>query len=249
MIRMDWLVLVSVVLTVASLLPSIWCYFTGRNDRVWGRFAFFPWIVLVYGAYFMEDKPLSGVFTMIFEMGLVIALFQILADLFLGPRTLDYGDKKAWRIPGTVTPWWMTLLWNVAATQILYFWVRVPALGELFSFVDKYPKATFVVISFVYFLVFELIVNNWTTWWSRRNCWQPFGVAVYALLAELGTVISMDAIMAQLPELADVIRAFSMLPLSNTLIGGTVMGCAITLMFIAFCFALYERQPKPVPVS
>lgn len=146
------------------------------NKKVYGEGLIIPFAFLAYGVLTLNDKLLEIAFWFSVSAGAM----QILADGILTDMTLSY-PKKSWKIHKT--PWWMTILWIVALTQLSYLCLRLYSMeleiNTLFSI--------FIPISFLYFLAFEVVVNNFTDWWSRRNCWQVFNVAVYALIAELLT--------------------------------------------------------------
>lgn len=185
------------------------------NKKVYGEGAIIPFAILLYGALTLNDKLLEIAFWFSVSAGAM----QIIADGILTDMTLSY-PKKSWKIHKT--PWWMTILWIIALTQLSYLYLR------LYSMELGLNKALsiFIPISFLYFLAFEVAVNNFTVWWNRRNCWQVFNVAVYALIAEFLTC-------AIIPIFLDY---FSIIGTNKTLIWESIIMGLGAGIFIASSF-------------
>lgn len=159
------------------------------------------------------------------------AIQPLLADSFLVPRTLRY-EKSESKIKET--PWWMVLLWGIAVTQLVYVWFRIEEMTNL----HPLSYALFIVGGWLYFLVFELVVNNWSKWWTRHHCYQLFNVAIYAMIAEALTVAAIPVTSQLFLNLQEVI-----LRTSAAVISGLIYGCFVAAAFTVLCaIECYRRR-------
>ena len=211
--------LISVLAVLLSLLR--------KND---GRWSIVSAIILTFGAWQTGENYLRISCVMGFEIALLQAL---VADPELVKHTLKYAES---RIKIRVTPWWMIILWYVATAQLNYLWIRIDAVIMYFNITADFAIAIFAIkyvifisIGNLYFLSFELIVNNFTYWWERRNCNQFLNVAYYAVVAEFKTV-------AILPPLVSIAL---FLGIEWSFITGVIAALFIASFFVNTCKRYY----------
>lgn len=173
------------------------------------------------------DDSLTKSFTLAVIAG---GIFQpILADPYLTRHALNYPKS---RLKLRETPWWVCMLWTMALTQLCYFWYYLELRSVLeLDFLPLRKYLLFIVVGSLYFYIFELIVCNFTFWWSRRNCKQPLGVAAYATEAEIVTVMTLPIFCA----LAIKTQIMALIALS------AVEGIAIAGFF---CYACKNHKIK-----
>ena len=219
----DWVVIMSICLTLA---PVVMAVNTKKSDQIiYGDDEILAWLCLLAGAILTGDRNLINSFW----FGLIIGIIQPIADLHLTEKTLIYPDKKNLILK---TPFWVVCLWCIALAQLCYLWARIDDLMKFFSIPDN-PTAKwflFVTIGFLYFLIFEIIVSNWTDWWRRKNCKKIWGVPIYALCAELATVILLTLFFSPTDTLGRVV------------ISGWINGFVIISIFIVFCKMAYDPK-------
>jgi len=173
--------------------------------------------ILVLGLIFSDSSLRQAVC-----FGVIVAICQlVIADPYLVDKTLIY--RKRGRL-FMDTPWWMAVLWGVAMTHLAYGFFMLAPLSP----VKRY--LLFVVGGSVYFYVFEFIASNHSVWWERRRCWQPQGVAFYATVAEVLSVLALPLVFH--------LRSYGGPP---SIIIGLMGGAVISLLFIISCRISYRE--------
>lgn len=175
----DWLIVLSVVVLVPALLV--------RNSAVRDVAVPLSFVCIISAVGFNQNYASLVIFGLIAG-----SLIQPLwADPYLTRHTLVY-EKTPITFP--FTPWWMVVLWGVAVVQLSWGWIMWERLlGDSWLSIGL-----FTIAGWLYFLVFELLVNNHTKWWTRKNCRQIYNVAVYAMLAEAISVFILPFIIRHL---------------------------------------------------
>lgn len=221
------------IVFASFLIVFLWLLCTIHLKRWQGEGAAVAWIILLIGALFVDDAQLK----LAFWFSLPIALAMVfIADPYLVKRTLSYGhdDGSFLRKRIRDTPIWMALLWWLAATHMTYFCLRVSEIKAFFDIGISDFWFTTIVLFFGYFLPFEMLVNNFTSWWERRNCTDISGVAIYAMFAEAATVVVIYAF-------STVLRTNIEEPLYYSLAIGLAAALLITAVFTFFCFMFYKK--------
>lgn len=229
MTLIDWAVLASLLSLVLGLLVSA----KTRANSLLHAFSRDCGIIVSASYILVMGLPKDPFLVRCFVFGVIagIIIQPFLADPYLARKTLSYGSEYTW-FTWKATPWWMALLWGIALTQLLYVWGRVSDYLPL-----GYSYILFVAFGASYFYIFEVMVNNFTSWWQRRNCWQPLKVAVYATAAETLTV-------AFLPFFGEVLKDGNLI---QTLLLGIGAGIAIAVVFRTMCWLGYRPQKVSVP--
>ena len=219
----DLIVLTSFVLVMIALFASFIKYKLGGEKIVSSNL-----IALSFGVLFLGFGLKDTMLAKSLISGIIAGslLQPLLTDTYLTKKTLSY-KNEGWRF--LKTPRWMVLLWGIAVTQLIYSFLRVEKIP--FTTWLKYPLLA--VIGSTYFYVFELFVNNLAFWWQRRNCWQPFGVALYATLSEIAAV--------------GILLSFCVILIKASLTWKWVIfisiqeGILIAIVFRIFCYVFYKK--------
>jgi|GEM_PF-3211870 len=208
--------LISIVVLAASLLLSIT---KEKRGLVWGVRHFLSialihlnFIFLVVFSFFI----FRGILLRAFIFGAIAGFLQRLADRYLKERTLLYNEF----LPES-TPVWISALWAIVLTQLVYF-----------AHFSHSPSGTllFIIVASAYFYACELLVGNFVHWWKRRNCRQHFGVADYAILAEVFTVI-----------IVWIFSALLTVRIPGLIAASVIAGLCIAGAFIALCEKSYQK--------
>lgn len=229
MITSDFVVLISILLIAVAVLSSLLKNGKGKFGIIPGKLIALSFAVLFMG-FTLEDTRLAKALV----SGIIIGslLQPLLADPYLTKRTLYY-KKEGWFFIST--PWWMMLLWGIAVTHLVYFYLRLIGLLGMPLTVLEYWILAFSGL--LYFFIFELITNNLTFWWWRKHYYLGIlNIAFYALAAEFVTACGLIY--------------FSIKLIENSLdweflIGLSIpMGIAIAIFFVIACKGFYKKQPS-----
>lgn len=179
--------------------------------------------ILILWGIKTENEMLKLSFVFSLMAGMIMQ--TLLADPILTKMTLVY-DKFSGKI--IKTPWWVAMLWGIVLTHLCYFWLRLGTTSMPFS--AKYIM--FVLSGSFYFYAFELTNVNYAHWWTRKNCRQHFGVAIYATIAETLTV-------AILPFFLNTVHS-----LAKAVYSGIIAGVVIAALFVVSGSIAYKRRFK-----
>jgi hypothetical protein len=220
-IIVDYQMIFDVLLTLLLVLWAI-----GEKKWQWpvgsGYLTIPPAATLLAIVYSAHDNNLYNLLIITTIAGILQPLY---ADRYLTKKTLVYTNK--YKKIGE-SPWFMFLLWPIALFQIMYLCHRLLATNP-----HRMTYTLTLTLGFTYFMAFELIVNNLTTWWHRENCDNIFcNYATYAINAEFFTV-------ALLPVAYVVVKSESFNPWS--IVSGIVYGLIIAVIFKVFCKSAFNE--------
>lgn len=223
--KADVVVLISVIFTIIPLIESMAAKIFA-NETIFGRMELAVWLGLMTAMLIIGD---SNLWRAVIFGGISGFLVQPLTDLYLTKKTLVYGDKEYFFLD-TKTPTWVASLWGIALTQLSYLWARIDPLMIFLNIApnEQVKWFLFVVIGFLYFFIFEFAVSNYTDWWWRKNCKKILDIPVYALFAELCSLI--------------LLPIFFTADNSLLIIASILYGLCVTILFRSYCFMAYDSK-------
>jgi hypothetical protein len=224
----DYFILISAILIMLALVSNNdghkqWLYdhkgIAARDIYIFVSF------MSLFMAILILWKAETGILKLSFFFSIIAGTITqtLLADPILTKMTLTY-DRFSSKI--IKTPWWVAMLWGIVLTHFCYFWLRLNTTTMPFS--AKYIM--FILSGSFYFYAFEFTNANYAYWWTRKNCRQPFGVAIYATIAETLTV-------AILPFFLNAVHSFA-----EAVYCGTVAGVVIAAFFIVSSSITYKKH-------
>lgn len=219
---------VIVVVSFSCLMSAIYAsYLRLGKKAVPTGFILIAFSILFLG-FCQEDQTLAK--SLVFGIIAGTICQPLIADPYLTKKTLIY-RKEGWLF--VKTPWWMSLLWGIVIAQLLYLFQRLANFSET-SPIRKFLALNYLLLiaGVVYFYVVELITNNLTRWWIRKNCRQPLNVAIYAILSEIFTVFLILTSTITLNKNSDWSNVLPLASITGVFIAtGFIVSCGIFSIF------------------